>query len=298
MAIGFFDGVHLGHAEVIRKAVQLAKERNLVAAALTFDPHPRAVLGKGEQFSSVLTPTDRKLALLAELGVEAAYVVRFDETFAALSAETFVRGLLLPIGVRTAVIGFDFRFGHRGQGDAGTLRTCSEGTIDVVVVEPVFRAGKKVSSTSIRESIAEGDAAGAAELLGRPFELSGEVVHGDARGRTIGYPTANVEPADPYVMPRTGVYAITATVPANADEPAKDFDAILNVGFRPTFDAPGGKPKLEAHLFDFDGDLYGQQLTLALHRFIRAERKFGSIEELVAQIRSDSEEAKRLLSTR
>lgn len=296
LAIGFFDGVHIGHAEVIRQAVSIAEERGLSPAVMTFDPHPRAVLGQDPQFGTVLTPLDDKLSLLAELGVKAAYVIRFDRDFAEISAERFVRELLLPLEVRTAVVGFDFGFGHRGEGKAESLSAFSGGAIDVQVVDAVFLDGCKVSSTRIRERLAEGDAIVADELLGRPYVIRGEVIHGDKRGRLLGFPTANVKASQPYVIPRNGVYAVSVHLLDDSGRIESSHHAVLNVGIRPTFDAPGGEVKLEAHLFDFEGDLYGRELALSIHSFLRPEMKFDGIEALVAQIQADAEQAKRLLS--
>ncbi|MFD0671689.1 bifunctional riboflavin kinase/FAD synthetase [Cohnella sp. GCM10027633] len=297
LAVGFFDGVHLGHQEVIRQAVALAKQQGYVPAVMTFDPHPRVVLGHGSQYTTVLTPVEDKLALFAELGVEAAYVIHFDRPFSEVTAERFVKSLIAPIGVRVAVVGFDFKFGYRGEGNADTLRAFGDG-LQVHVVSPVFEGGGKVSSTRVREQLAEGEPRIASRLLGRPYAVRGVVVHGDARGRLLGYPTANVNPGQPYVIPRFGVYAIEADVlpkPGSVEGPAR-YRGVLNVGVRPTFDAPGGQLKLEAHLFDYDGDLYGREMALILHSFIRPERKFESIDQLVAQIAKDAEQSRALLS--
>ncbi|WP_241158446.1 bifunctional riboflavin kinase/FAD synthetase [Cohnella candidum] len=295
LAIGFFDGVHLGHAEVIRRAVAYGKERGQTPAVMTFDPHPRAVLGQGDSYRTVLTPLEDKLALLEGLGVEAAYVISFDRSFSAITAETFIREILLGLNVKTAVVGFDFSFGHRGEGKAETMRRYGEGEIDVIVAEPVEGGGDKVSSTRIREELAEGDCKSAERLLGRPYSLRGKVVHGDARGRQIGFPTANVMPEQPYVIPRTGVYAITVDLLGEDGDVEGTYDAVLNVGFRPTFETPMGELRLEAHLFGYSGDLYGRTISLAFHEFLREERKFGSVDELVGQIGKDAERARLLL---
>lgn len=293
LAIGFFDGVHLGHAEVVRRAVERARERGQTPAVLTFDPHPRAVLGK-DQYYTVLTPFPGKLELFESLGVELVFVLSFTPDFSQVSAERFVRDLLLPLGVATAVVGFDFKFGHRGLGDAALMRQASGGAIDVQVVEPVFLGGSKVSSTRIRELLQEGNCGEAARLLGRPFEVAGTVVHGRALGRQLGFPTANLEPEAPYFLPRHGVYAV-AVAGAESD-PEKTVRGVINVGVRPTVDRPGGEPKLEVHLLDFAGDLYGRTLTVRFHAFLRPERKFDSLDELVAQIGRDVEEARRQLA--
>jgi riboflavin kinase/FMN adenylyltransferase len=288
----------LGHQEVVRQAVSLARQQGLVPAVMTFDPHPRVVLGHGSQYQTVLTPLADKLELLADLGVEAAYVIHFDHDFSEVTAEKFIKSFISPLGVKATTVGFDFSFGHRGEGNADTLRLYGNGEIHVQVISPVFFEGDKVSSTRIRDRLADGECHDASLLLGRPYVIKGTVVHGDARGRLLGFPTANLEPEQPYVIPRLGVYAIYIDVLDDAGVSVGRYTGVLNSGFRPTFDAPGGALKLEAHLFDFDGDLYGRQLALTLDTFLRAEKKFESIDQLVQQISSDSAQAKEIFSAR
>ncbi|MFC4598989.1 bifunctional riboflavin kinase/FAD synthetase [Cohnella hongkongensis] len=298
LAIGFFDGVHLGHQEVIRRAVASAREQDLVSAVMTFDPHPRVVLGHGSQYDGVLTPLEDKLGLFAELGVDAAYVIRFDREFSEVTAERFVQSLIVPLGVRTVTVGFDFSFGHRGQGNAEALKEFGGGGLQVQVVSPVFLDDSKVSSTRIRQRLEQGECAEVKRLTGRSYLLKGTVIHGDARGRQLGYPTANLRLDQPYVIPRTGVYAVEIDVLSEAGTAESRHSGVLNIGHRPTFDAPGGALKLEAHLFDFDGDLYGRRLAMRFHSFLRAEKKFESIDQLVEQIASDSARAREIFSVK
>jgi riboflavin kinase/FMN adenylyltransferase len=298
LAIGFFDGVHLGHLEVVRQAVAIAKQQGLVPAVMTFDPHPRVVLGQGSQYETVLTPLEDKLLLLSELGVEAAYIIHFDRAFSEVTAEKFVQSFITPLGVKATVVGFDFSFGHRGEGNAEALRLYGEGEIQVQVVPPVYREGDKVSSTRIRDQLAEGNCDEASKLLGRPYEIKGTVVHGQARGRLLGFPTANVLPEQPYVIPRAGVYAIHVDLLSASGTSESRYEGVINVGYRPTFDAPGGDIKLEAHIFDFADDLYGRQLALTFHAFLRPEKKFDSIEQLTEQITRDAAEARAFLAER
>jgi len=298
LAIGFFDGVHLGHLEVVRQAVALARQQGLVPAVMTFDPHPRVVLGQDPQYQTVLTPLADKLALLAEIGVEAAYIINFDRAFSEVTAEQFVKSFIAPLGVRATTIGFDFAFGHRGMGNADALKLHSNGELQVQVVSPVFLEGEKVSSTRIRDRLTDGHCQEAAMLLGRPYVIKGHVIHGDARGRLLGYPTANLLPEQSYVIPRSGVYAIHIDVLNASGASEGRYDGVLNVGYRPTFDAPGGALKLEAHLFDFEGDLYERQLALTFHTFLRTEQKFASIEQLVGQIAKDAAQAKEIFSAK
>jgi len=293
LAIGFFDGVHLGHAEVIREAVRAGIERGLRPAVLTFDPHPRLVLGQDPERVRVLTPLEDKIRLLEKLGIRLVYVIEFDRDFAGLPAERFVRELLLPMGVRTAVVGFDFRFGRGGAGDAETLRTAGDGRIDVRVVRPVTADGVKAGSSEIRERLEEGDCEGAARMLGRPYGFRGVVVGGDGRGRQIGFPTANLSLAHPYVLPRSGVYAVVAQIAG--ENPDRPLPGVMNVGVRPTFAGGDGAPRGEVHLFDFSGDLYGREMTVSLRHFLRPEQPFPSVRALAEQIGRDAERARALL---
>lgn len=290
IAIGHFDGVHRGHQNVIRQAVETARDRGMLSAVMTFSPHPKEVLGHGDQYFSCLTPLDKKKELFAELGVDLVYVMRFDLIFAAVTPAEFVSGVLRPLGVSHAVVGFDFTFGNKGAGNATTLLELCGQEIGVSVVEPLYENGIKVSSTYTRESLERGDLAMANLLLGRPYEVTGNVVHGDGRGRTIGFPTANLELREPYVAPRLGVYAITAWIDGVPHR------GVLNHGMKPTFNKSEIKPVMEANLFDFDDDIYGKQMTVQFKHFIRPEQKFGSIDQLIKQIAADAEQA-RLLNT-
>lgn len=295
LAIGFFDGVHRGHADVVRQAVDAARDRGQTPAVMTFDPHPRTVLGHGGHYGTVLTPLADKLGLMADLGIEAAYVIRFDRAFAEVTAERFVRQLLLPLDVRTAAVGFDFSFGNRGAGNAETMRQDSGNAIDVIVTDKVQASDHKVSSTRIREELAAGRCDAAQALLGRPYAVKGLVVHGQARGRLLGFPTANLALDQPYVIPKAGVYAVTADVIDERGAVEHSYGAVLNVGYRPTFEKSPDELRLEAHLFDYSGDLYGRMIRLHFHAYIREERKFPSMDDLIVQIREDATTAGQLL---
>ncbi len=288
IAIGHFDGVHRGHQNVIRRAVKEAKDSDMLSAVLTFDPHPKEVLGQGEQYYRCLTPLDVKTALFAELGVDLVFIMRFDADFAAVSPERFVEEVLRVLRAKQVVVGFDFNFGHRGLGNTEDLKRLGQPDIAVHVIEPLFENGIKVSSTYIRESLEQGDLDMAERLLGRPYEVTGLIVHGDKRGRTIGFPTANLQLEQPYVSPRLGVYAITAWLGDQA------YPGVLNHGLKPTFNKQDVQPVMEAHLFDFDNEIYGEQLRIQFRSFIRPERKFNSVDELVQQITADSLQAREL----
>jgi riboflavin kinase/FMN adenylyltransferase len=286
IAIGHFDGVHRGHQNVIRQAVDVARKEGMLSAVMTFSPHPKEVLGHGEHYYSCLTPLHKKQALFEELGVDIMYVMRFDLSFAAVSPSEFVSGVLRPLGVGHAVVGFDFTFGSKGAGNASTLLELCKPDIGVSIVEPLYDNGVKVSSTYTRDSLEQGNLDKANSLLGRPYEVSGTVVHGDGRGRTIGFPTANLELHDPYVAPKLGVYAITAWLDGVA------YNGVLNHGMKPTFNKSEIKPVMEANLFDFDRDIYGKEIRVQFKAFIRSEQKFGSIDQLISQIAADAAQAR------
>jgi len=285
LAIGEFDGVHLGHQEVILRTVQRAKRHNVPAAIMTFHPHPREVLGQ-TQYVRILTPLEEKLEFFSRLGARHTYVVSFDETFSKVTPERFVEDMLIPLGMETVVVGFDFRFGHKGKGTPDTLCEHGKGRFAVEVVRSFHLNGQKVSSTFVRECLSSGQVDKARALLGRPYRIQGRVVSGQARGRTIGFPTANIELSAPYVLPANGVYGVTIMIDGVAH------NGIMNLGVRPTFEEGETQPSVEVHIFDFDGNIYGKQVAVELLYFLRPEKKFSSVEELVGQIRQDIRQCK------
>src|SRR5215212_3252405 len=285
VAIGTFDGVHLGHREVIRGA----------DTVLTFDPHPLAVIHP-EATPKLISPLPVKRDLIASLGVAEMVVIPFDRGFSEQSAEEFVREVLIErLGAARVSVGENFRFGKRAQGTPEFLRSHDEFETSVVALVEV--AGETVSSSHIRGLIAAGDVAAAAEFLGEPFLFEGEVVSGDRRGRELGVPTANIVPDDAYVAPGHGVYAAAAEVQpsrAHAAEPrASAHPTAVNVGVRPTFDSGRGL-LVEAHLIGFEGDLYGRQLRIAFLERMRGEKRFDSVEALVEQMHQDLVDAQRI----
>jgi riboflavin kinase / FMN adenylyltransferase len=288
LAVGDFDGVHAGHQEVLRRAVETARKLGLVPSVMTFHPHPREILGHA-RYKDSLTPLKDKLDLFASLGLEQVYLIRFDERFAQLSPEYFVEEILVPENIQTLVVGFDFTFGHKGAGNADTLGGLAAGRFAVEVVRPFHMFGEKVSSTLIRECLLNGQAEKVGQLLGRPYAIAGTVVTGEGRGRTIGIPTANVEPSDAYVIPGRGVYAVKLQVGGEW------FKGVMNIGWKPTFAKVEGQDTLEAHLFDFDRSIYGEAVSVRFISFIRHERKFGSADELISQIHTDMQKAKEIL---
>jgi riboflavin kinase / FMN adenylyltransferase len=275
VAIGTFDGVHLGHREVIRGS----------DTVLTFDPHPLSVIHP-EATPKLLNKFPVKRDLIEGLGVEELVVIPFDRGFSEQSAEEFVKDVLIRrLGAERVSVGENFRFGKGARGTAEFLRSHDEFETNVTPLVEV--AGETVSSTQIRGLVAAGEVKEAAEFLGGPFLFEGEVVEGDRRGRTLGMPTANIVPDDAYVCPGHGVYAAWAG----------GHPAAVNVGVRPTFDTGRGLV-VEAHLIDFDGDLYGQTLRIAFVERMRGEKRFETVDELVAQMNRDVEQAAATVSRR
>ncbi len=287
VALGNFDGVHLGHAAVLRAAH--AARPDLPLAALTFEPHPREHF-RPEDPPFRLTLLPAKAAALRALGVRHVHALPFDAVLAAMDAEEFVEQVLhRGLGARHLACGADFAFGHRRGGDVAFLRGAAEARgIGLSVVPHLDDAEGPISSTRIRRLLQDGYPERAAALLGRPFAITGVVSHGDKRGRTIGFPTANI-PLGRHLEAARGVYAVRATL---AD--GRALPGVANLGRRPT---AGGDPvsRLEAHLFDFAGDLYGQEASVALERFIREERRFADFDALKAQIALDAAAARAAL---
>ena len=263
VALGTFDGVHLGHRRVIETALETGPEPTVV----TFDPHPRTALGNRVELLSTL---ERRLELIGELGVEAALVVDFTLDRARLEPEEFADQVLRPIGTQTVIAGADFRFGRGRKGDLDLLAGLGFDVKPVPLLEGV-------SSSGIRELIRAGDVGGAAELLGRPVEVEGIVVSGDARGGTLGFPTANLDVRPDLLVPANGIYA-GATI---------GHRAAVSIGTNPHYG--GHERRVEAYLLDFSGDLYGQRLVVELWERLRDEQAFASEEELIEQIGRDVE---------
>ncbi|OYU36660.1 MAG: riboflavin biosynthesis protein RibF [Novosphingobium sp. PASSN1] len=288
IALGNFDGFHLGHQAVAGEAVRWAREQGRPAIIATFDPHPVRHF-KPDAAPFRLTTLDQREALFAEAGADAMLVFAFDGAMAGMTADAFVRDLLgARLGVAAVVTGEDFTFGRARGGNVGVLRDVgAEVGIATRAVGPVLLDGEVVSSSRIREALVAGDPQEAARLLTRPFAIRGPVQHGDKVGRTINFPTANLDIGS-YLRPRYGIYAVTGHLPDG-----RVLKGAANIGIRPTFDPP--KELLEPHFFDFSGDLYGQEIEVAFHHFLRGEAKFDSLDALVAQMGRDCDEARRLL---
>jgi riboflavin kinase / FMN adenylyltransferase len=296
LAMGNFDGLHLGHAALIKEACARAHAAGKPAGVLTFEPHPRSVfMPQGEPFR--LTPFRVKEREIARLGVELLFVQHFDMDFAQRSAESFVEEVMLgAIGLSHIVVGHDCTFGNRRRGSPELLREMgTRHGFGVSIVEPVRGPDAAVySSTHIREVLRDGRPREAAAQLGRFWEIDGRVMTGDRRGRTIGFPTANLGLGE-FLRPAFGVYAVQVSGDGPDDPLAgRTVDGVANIGLRPTIGTP--EPRLEAHLFDTDADLYGRHLRVSLVDFIRSERKFAGLDQLKAQIAADAAKAREILA--
>jgi riboflavin kinase/FMN adenylyltransferase len=291
IALGNFDGFHRGHQAVAGEAIRWAQSEGRPSIIATFDPHPVRFF-KPDVPPFRLTTLEQRQELYLAAGATAMLVFHFDAELAGTSAEDFIQAILIDrFGAHGVVTGGDFTFGKGAKGNVELLRTLGgELGLQSRVVEAVSEGDEVVSSSRIRQALRDGDPQLAAKLLTRPFAIRGIVEHGDKRGRTIGYPTANVT-IDNYLRPRYGIYAVTGRLLATGQV----LHGAANIGIRPQFEPP--KELLEPYFFDFSGDLYGQEIEVAFHHFLRGEAKFDSLEALIEQMGRDCAEARRLLSS-
>ncbi|MDM5316480.1 riboflavin biosynthesis protein RibF [Fictibacillus sp. b24] len=280
LALGYFDGIHVGHQRVIRTAVELANKNGAVPAVMSFHPHPSVVLGKADHNWTYITPLEEKKKVLENMGVERFYLVKFDHVFAALDTKDFVDQYIIGLNVQHVVTGFDFSYGKYGKGNVETLVKESNGQFGQTVIEKIEKDGEKISSTLIRHFLKEGLVEELVPYLGRRYKLNGTVIHGDKRGRTIGFPTANLD-TEEYSLPKVGVYAVEVYIDN------EKYFAMANVGYKPTFKDDQKKPSLEVHVFDFNKEIYGKSISVTWLKRIRDEKKFNGIEELIAQLHAD-----------
>ena len=291
VTVGTFDGVHRAHQEILRQAVARARGRSARSVVVTFDPHPKEVIGPHpENVHLLTTPSERREACEA-LGIDLMLVVPFDRDLAALSSREFTKRYLVDgIGASEVLEGYDHHWGRNREGDVSALRQFGkEFGFTVIAVDPIRQAGELVNSSTIREHLLRGSVAEAASLLGRPYEIRGRVVRGDERGRTLGYPTANLAPDHVRkLVPQDGIYV------ADVQSKGSAHAGMVSIGVRPTFHQDGRKT-IEAHLLDFSGDLYDSELRIRFLERLRDELKFESADALVTQMRQDEEESRVLL---
>lgn len=286
--IGYFDGIHLGHQKLISAVVSRAKQEGGIPALITFDPDPWAVI-KGMHDIPHLTSMEERKQFAQELGVELWVILDFTEEMAALSVTEFHEKILFPLPLQTLVCGYDFHYAHLGQGSVDTLQ--SQTKFDVVVIDEVSSEESKISSTRIERLVMDGEMEKAKALLTRPYQMSGTVVHGLKNGRKLGFPTANLYTATSYVCPKEGVYAGEVMLDGHT------YPAMINVGKNPTI-GDFQDNRIEAHIFEFDQDIYGTQVSFSFLHYLRGDVKFSSLEELSNQLCNDELEAKAFFAKR
>lgn len=282
VALGNFDGIHIGHQYLLKSNIEKAKEENLKPSVLIFKNHTKTILKKDKNYKiDILTSFEEKIQLLKELGIEIVYVMDFNERIMKLSPELFVKNILLErLNAKLVTVGFDYRFGYKAQGDSNYLKELGKANGFVVnVIDPVYVEGEIVSSTIIRNLIINGYIEKANKLLGRNYCLIGTVIKGRSRGRKLGFPTANIRLNDRYVIPKTGVYK-TFTYVDNSK-----FLSLTNIGYNPTFNEKN--LKIETYILDFDEDIYDSIIKIEFMEFIRDDIKFNSVEELKNQMHKD-----------
>lgn len=282
VALGNFDGIHIGHQYLLKDNIEKAKCKNLKPSVLIFRNHTKTILKKERNSGvDIITSFEEKIKILEDLGIEIVFVMDFDEKIMKLPPDMFIDEILLDkLNVRLITVGFDYRFGYKAQGDSKYLREVGKlKGFDVNIIEPIYVEGEIVSSTAIRNLIIEGNIEKANKLLGRKYCLTGTVVSGSNRGRNLGFPTANIDLSNRYVVPKTGVYK-TYTYVGNSR-----LLSLTNIGYNPTFDEK--ELKIETYILDFDENIYGSTIKVEFIEFIRDDIKFNSAEELKAQIKKD-----------
>jgi riboflavin kinase/FMN adenylyltransferase len=285
VTIGSFDGVHLGHQRIIRQLVADTQANHQPVVVITFFPHPAVVLGKSSNGGYLTTPEERA-DLLGSLGVDYVITLPFTRELSTLTALEFMKMLTDHLQISHLFVGYDFALGRQREGNVERLREIgAQLGYQLTVFEPVESGSLPISSSQIRQLIRAGKVKQAAELLGRLYAVEGTVVHGDGRGKLLGFPTANIDYWEQRVMPATGIYATWVTVDG------KRCRSVTNFGLRPTFENTPPAPLLETHIMDFSDDLYGKQLHLEFSAFLRPEKKFASVEELILQMNRDKQDA-------
>lgn len=284
--IGYFDGIHLGHKALIDKAVSIASQKNLESALITFDPDPWVTV-KGAQFVQHLNTMEEREALAEAYGIQNWIVLDFTKEMSRLSPLEFIR-CLMRCNIDTLVCGFDYHYGALGKGNTESLIEDSKGCFNVVVIDSVDEGGEKISSSRITRLIQNGEIEQANKLLNYSYSISGPIINGRHQGRNIGFPTANMRVDREYILPKNGVYA------GYMIKDQKKYPCMINIGHNPTFNFTE-QTSVEAHIFDFDEELYGQTVRFAFVKMIRPEKKFSSVEQLVEQLTHDCIESKELL---
>jgi riboflavin kinase/FMN adenylyltransferase len=281
-ALGYFDGVHIGHQKVIETAKQIGEEKGLASAVMTFDPHPSVILNKHIKHVRLLTPLQDKIDLMENMGLDYLFIVQFTPDFSHLSPQQFVDDYLISLNIKHVVAGFDYSYGQYGKGTMENLPLHSRGEFDVTTVSKQDFGDEKISSSRIREELINGHTETIHQLLSRHFSVKGCIVDGEKRGRLLGFPTANIKVDPDYYLPGTGVYCVRMNVRDHW------YNGICNVGYKPTFHMEKEEiPTVEVHLLDFEDDIYKERVIVEWHKRIRSEQRFGSVDDLVAQLEND-----------
>lgn len=285
-AIGFFDGIHEGHHRVIKTAVAEAEKKSMESAVITFHPHPSVILNKEVQHVKYITPLREKQEILQRLNVDRLYIIKFNKELSLLSPQDFIDHFIKGLHIKHLIAGFDYTFGHKGQGNMNEISAYADDFFETTTIEEVSQFDEKISSTKIRSLLRDGKVEDANILLGRNLSIRGIVIEGDKRGKTIGYPTANLEIASDALLPKNGVYAVKIFYKNIG------YEGMANLGVKPTFNEKETIPIIEVNIFDYNNDLYGEELKIEWCKFIRDEKKFSGVEELVNQIKNDEKQIK------
>lgn len=291
MAFGFFDGMHKGHDKVLEVLHQKAQEKGLKKAVMTFDPHPSVVLSPERKRTTYLTPLADKIERIEAYDIDYCIVINFSSRFANVTLEEFVQDYVIKNNVKEVVAGFDYTFGKFGKGNMSVFQEYDE--FNTTIVGRQDMENEKISTTAIRQALLDGELQKANEELGYRYRIKGTVVQGEKRGRTIGFPTANVQPSDDYLLPRNGVYAVSIEIGAEN----KLYRGVANIGVKPTFHDPSkAEVVIEVNIFDFSDNIYGERVTVYWHHFLRPEIKFDGIDPLVEQMNDDKARTEYLLA--
>ncbi|RLL45358.1 bifunctional riboflavin kinase/FAD synthetase [Oceanobacillus piezotolerans] len=289
-AIGFFDGIHIGHQQVINAAIQEAKTRDVESAVISFHPHPSVVLRKDHPSVKYITPMKEKQEILQKLGVDRLYIITFNQELSQLSPQEFIDHFIIGLNIKHLIAGFDYTFGYKGNGNMTNIEEYTRREFTHSTIPKVMYGQEKVSSTRIRNLLNTGFVDEANVLLGRPFRIDGIVIKGDQRGRELGYPTANIKVNPIAIIPKPGVYAVKALYKNEV------YEGMANIGTNPTFTAERTDLSVEVNLFDYNNDLYGEELIVEWHKYIREEEKFASAQSLIDQMALDEKNIRAFFS--
>lgn len=280
-AFGFFDGVHRGHQKLMQAAIKQANLCGMKSAVMTFHPHPKDVLNQQSTPMKYITPIQQKEEIIKELGIDYLYIVTFNHDLSALPPNEFINHFVENLHIKHVIGGFDYSFGYKGLGTMETMKEEAKGRYETTIIPKLVEGNEKVSSTAIRTFLGNGNVEEVSHLLGRPFTIIGTVVAGEKRGRTIGFPTANIQCKENALLPMIGVYGVTLTVNGHT------YKGMANIGYKPTFHDKRDETTLEVNIFDFDKDIYNQNVHVSFYTFIRDEKAFNGIEELKTQLNED-----------